>query len=127
MPLPNPTPGEMAILRVLWDRGPSTIKDIHHALAEAKETAYTTVLRMCQIMVEKSLLSRDDSERQHVYAPLLSEAEAQSGLLDDLLAKAFRGSSTTLVLRALSDSRPDGAELREIQAFLEGLQQKKLP
>jgi len=122
--LPNPTDGEMAILRVLWDRGPSTVRDIHEALTEAKDTAYTTVLRMCQIMHEKGLLSRNDAERQHVFAPCITEAEAQHGLLGDLLEKAFRGSAASLVMRALSRA-PKEAELDQIQAALDQLRKGK--
>lgn len=122
MPIPNPTDGEMAILRVLWDRGPSTVRDLHQTLAQGKDTAYTTVLRMCQIMHEKGLLSRDDSERQHVFAPRVTEEEVQGGLLGDLLEKAFRGSAASLVMRALS-SRPREAELDEIQAVLDRLRE----
>ncbi len=121
MPLPNPTDGELAILRVLWDRGPSTVKDIHAALSETKDTAYTTVLRMCQILHEKGLVSRDDSERQHVFAPCITEAEAQHGILGDLLEKAFRGSAASLVVRALSATTPREAELDQIQAVLDQL------
>lgn len=124
MSLPNPTDGEMAILRVLWDRGPSTVRDIHEALTEAKDTAYTTVLRMCQIMHEKGLLSRNDAERQHVFAPCITEAEAQHGLLGDLLEKAFRGSAASLVMRALSRA-PKEAELEQIQAALDQLRKGK--
>lgn len=124
MSLPNPTDGEMAILRVLWDRGPSTVRDIHEALTEAKDTAYTTVLRMCQIMHEKGLLSRNDAERQHVFAPCITEAEAQHGLLGDLLEKAFRGSAASLVMRALSRA-PKEAELDQIQAALDQLRKEK--
>lgn len=124
MPVPNPTDGEMAILRVLWDRGPSTVRDLHQALAERKDTAYTTVLRMCQIMHEKGLLDRNDSERQHVFAPRVTEEEVQGGLLGDLLAKAFRGSAASLVMRALS-SRPQEAELDEIQAVLDRLREER--
>lgn len=124
MSLPNPTDGEMAILRVLWDRGPSTVRDIHGALSAAKDTAYTTVLRMCQIMHDKGLLSRNDAERQHVFAPCISEAEAQHGLLGDLLEKAFRGSAASLVMRALSRT-PKDAELDQIQAVLDQLRKGK--
>lgn len=122
--MPNPTDGEMAILRELWDRGPSTVRELHDALSRNRDMAYTTVLRMCQIMHEKGLLARDDSERQHVFTPRLSEAEAQQGLLGDLLEKAFRGSAAALVLRALSRN-PGEAELDEIQAVLDRLKEER--
>ncbi len=123
MSLPKPTDGELAILKVLWDRGPSTIKDVHGVLTEGKDTAYTTVLRMCQVMHEKGLVTRDEAERQHVYAPVLSEAETQHGLLGDLLEKAFRGSAATLVLRALDRSRPE--ELDAVQALLDEMRKER--
>lgn len=123
MSVPKPTDGELAILKVLWDRGPSTVKDVHGVLTEGKDTAYTTVLRMCQVMHEKGLVTRNEAERQHVYAPVLSEEETQHGLLGDLLEKAFRGSAATLVLRALDRSRPD--ELDAVQALLDGMRKKR--
>lgn len=121
MPVPIPTDGELAILTVLWDRGPSTVKDIHRVISTGKETAYTTILRMCQIMCEKGLVTRDESERQHVYAPAVPRDGVRRELLDDLLEKAFQGSAKDLVVQALADARPDAAELDEIQAFLEKL------
>lgn len=123
MSLPKPTDGELAILNLLWDRGPSTVKDLHGALSAGKDTAYTTVLRMCQVMHEKGLVTRDEAERQHVYAPALTEEEAQRGLLGDLLEKAFRGSAATLVLRALDRSRPD--ELDAVRTLLEDLRKER--
>ncbi len=123
MSLPRPTDGELAILKVLWDRGPSTVKDVHGVLAAGKDTAYTTVLRMCQVMHEKGLVTRDEAERQHVYAPALTEEEAQHGLLGDLLEKAFRGSAATLVLRALDRTQPE--ELDAVQALLDSLKKER--
>lgn len=123
MSLPNPTDGELAILRVMWDLGPCTVKDVHRILSQSKDTAYTTVLRMCQIMQEKGLVTRDESERQHVYTPVIAEAQAQTGLLDDLLEKAFRGSASSLVLRALSGAQSDAQELEAIQEALDRLRE----
>lgn len=107
---PNPTEGELAILRVLWDRGePCTVRDVHDALSRSKDTAYTTVLKMMTIMADKGLLRRDESERSHRYTAVHPEPEVQSALLDDLMQRAFAGSALQLVQRAL-DVRAASAE-----------------
>jgi predicted transcriptional regulator len=125
MTLPRPTDGELALLRVLWDRGPSTVRELHTALATG--TAYTTVLRFCQVMFEKGLVTRNEAERQHVYAAAIAESEVQHGLMGDLVDKAFRGSAKALVVRALSGSRPSQAELDEIQALLDQMRGEGKP
>ncbi len=122
MAVPRPTDGELALLRLLWDRGPSTVKDLHNALDTG--TAYTTVLRFCQVMFEKGLVTRNEAERQHVYTAALAEDEVQTGLLGDLMDKAFRGSAKALVVRALEGSRPDRQELEEIRAILDQMREE---
>jgi BlaI family penicillinase repressor len=99
---PHPTEGELAILRVLWDRrGPCTVRDVHDALSRNKDTAYTTVLKMMTIMADKGLVLRDESERSHRYAAVHPEPTVQSALLKDLMMRAFSGSALQLVQRAL--------------------------
>lgn len=115
----RPSDGELAILRVLWSRGPSTVRDVHDALAKDRDTGYTTVLKLMQIMVEKGLVTRDESTRSHVYQAAQGEERTQACLLDDLLQKAFEGSASSLVLRALESSPADAAELEAIQAVLD--------
>jgi BlaI family penicillinase repressor len=99
---PHPTEGELAILRVLWDRrGPCTVRDVHDVLSRSKDTAYTTVLKMMTIMADKGLVIRDESERSHRYAAVHPEPTVQSALLKDLMTRAFSGSALQLVQRAL--------------------------
>ena len=90
MPQPRPTEGELAILRVLWDRpGPCTVREVHDALTRTRDTAYTTVLKMMTIMADKGLVARDESERSHRYAAVHPEPQVQSALLTDLKARGM--------------------------------------
>src|SRR5882672_9530808 len=108
---PRPTDAELAILRVLWDRGPSTVREVHGALSGTQATGYTTVLKLLQIMTEKGLVVRDESERAHVYTSRLGEQRTQRQLLRDLVDRAFEGSPAKLVLQALSGRRATNQEL----------------
>ena len=120
--LPKPTDGELAILRVLWRRGPSTVRDVMEELNQVQETGYTTVLKMMQIMTEKRLLARDEAERTHVYEPRLAEEETQRQLLGDLLERAFDGSAKKLVMQALSAKKATPKELEEIRQLLDDIE-----
>lgn len=119
---PRPTDAELAILRVLWESGPSTVRDVHQALSGSQATGYTTVLKLLQIMTDKGLVTRDESERAHVYAPRWSERRTQRQLLADLVDRAFGGSSAKLVLHALADRPASSEELRDIRALLDALE-----
>ncbi|HUP64118.1 MAG TPA: BlaI/MecI/CopY family transcriptional regulator [Thermoanaerobaculia bacterium] len=121
---PRPTDGELAILRVLWDRGECTVREVHDKLSASSAIGYTTVLKLMQIMTEKGLVERDESERAHVYRPALSEQKTQKQLLGDLLDRAFGGSATKLVLQALSTRRTSGKELAEIRSLLAKLEEE---
>ncbi len=114
--LPRPTDGELAILRVLWDDGPSTVRHIHEKLD--RDTAYTTVLKLLQIMTVKGLVHRDEAARTHIYAAAEPAAKTQRHLLKDLLDRAFAGSSTSLVLQALATKRATPEELAEIRRIV---------
>lgn len=119
MTIPNPTEGELAILRVLWSRkGPMTVREVHAVLSRAKDTAYTTVLKMLTIMADKGLVHRDDSERSHSFLPALPEPAVQASLLKDLMRRAFSGSALTLVQRALDDEMASPQELDEISRLI---------
>jgi predicted transcriptional regulator len=120
---PRPTDAELAILRVLWDRGPSTVREVHEALSAFQGSGYTTVLKLLQIMTDKGLVVRDESQRAHVYVPRLSEQRTQRQLLGDLMDRAFGGSSAKLVLQALSGRRATTEELRDIRALLDELEE----
>ncbi|MCW5556410.1 MAG: BlaI/MecI/CopY family transcriptional regulator [Verrucomicrobiae bacterium] len=118
--LPRPTEAELGILRVLWRRGPSTVRQVTGELGA--ETGYTTALKLLQIMTEKGLVVRDDSERTHVFAPAIPEEATQRQLLEDLLERAFGGSAQKLVLQALAGRRPSPAELAELRRLLDSLE-----
>ncbi|HMJ86877.1 MAG TPA: BlaI/MecI/CopY family transcriptional regulator [Vicinamibacterales bacterium] len=117
--LPRPTDSELAILRVLWERGPSTVREVHEALTDS---GYTTVLKMLQIMTDKGLVVRDESERAHVYASSISEQRTQRQLLADLMDRAFGGSPTKLVMQALSGRKANTADLTAIRELLDTLE-----
>ena len=113
----KPTDAELGILRVLWSRGPSTVRDVFDALGG--EGAYTTVLKLLQIMTEKGLVHRDDSTRTHVFEAAYSEDQTQQQLVGDLLDRAFGGSAAKLVLRALEARAASPDELAEIRKLLD--------
>lgn len=117
---PRPTDAELAILRVLWQQGPCTVRQVHEALSRERPSAYTTALKMLQIMTEKGLVRRDVSDRTHIYQAKLSEEQTQRQLVRDLLDRAFGGSSSKLVMQALSARRATAEELSEIRRLLEG-------
>jgi predicted transcriptional regulator len=120
---PRPTDAELAILRVLWGRGPSTVREVHDELSHERGTGYTTVLKLLQIMFEKGLVERDESERAHVYRPRQSEEQAQRGLVTDLLDRAFGGSAQKLVMQALTAKKASPEELAEIRRLLDELEE----
>ena len=116
----KPTEGELAILRVLWRRGPSTVKEVHEALASS--TAYTTTLKLLQIMADKGLALRDESQRAHLYRARMAEAQTEGQLVGDLLDRVFDGSASRLVQRALSARPASADELAEIRRLLDRLE-----
>ena len=119
---PRPTDTELQILRVLWRRGPSTVREVHEALAATHPTVYTTVLKLMQIMAEKGLVRRNEEQRAHVYEARLAREETQAQLLGDLLDRAFEGSATNLVMQVLSSKRASAEELEQIRAVLDELE-----
>lgn len=117
--LPRPTDAELDILRVLWERGPSTVRHVHEALVGTRETGYTTTLKLMQIMADKGLVTRDESTRTHVYTARVPQEQTQRQLLNDLVDRAFGGSATELVLRALSSRPASDEELAEIRRLID--------
>jgi len=113
----RPTDAELAILRVLWTRGPSTVRQVAEALG--RDTGYTTALKLLQIMTEKQLVVRDESARTHVYEAAFSEDETQRHLVADLVDRAFDGSAAKLVLQALAAKKATPAELAAIRRMLD--------
>lgn len=124
---PLPTDAELAILTVLWRRGPSTVREVHDALSPVQGTGYTTVLKLMQLMAPKGLVLRDESQRSHIYRAAIPEASTQRHLLGDLMDKAFEGSAAQLVMRALSVKKASSEELGAIRTLLDELatQEKK--
>lgn len=122
--IPRPTDAELAILRVLWRRGPSTVRQVHDVLSAEKPTGYTTVLKFMQIMTEKGLLLRDESRRSHVYRPQRPAEKTQQQLVGDLLDRAFEGSAQRLVMQALNAKKVTPEELAEIRALLDEIERR---
>jgi predicted transcriptional regulator len=120
--LPRPTDAEIEILKVLWRRGPSTVRDVFDSLNETKQTGYTTVLKLMQIMAEKGLVRRDETERAHRYEAAVAEEETQRQMVGDLLRRVFDGSAKRLVMQALSSERASADELEEIRRLLDRLE-----
>src|SRR5687768_5737816 len=123
--LPRPTDAELEILRVLWELGPATVRQVHEALADTRETGYTTTLKLMQIMADKGLVTRDESARTHIYAATATQVHTQRQLLKDLVDRAFGGSANALLLRALSDDGTTADELREIRKLIDDAREKQ--
>ena len=119
---PRPTDAELSILRVLWTLGPSTVRDVHEQLNRRAPTGYTTVLKLLQIMIEKGLVVRDETERAHIYEARLSEQKTQRQLLGDLADRAFGGSAAKLVMQALSGRKTSAEDLSAIRDLLDRLE-----
>ncbi|HEX6164137.1 MAG TPA: BlaI/MecI/CopY family transcriptional regulator [Vicinamibacterales bacterium] len=124
-PQPRPTDAELAILRVLWERGPSTVRQVHEALADRRETGYTTTLKLMQIMADKGLVKRNETARTHVYSAIAGEEQTQKQLVRDLVDRAFGGSAAQLVLRALSAEDATDAELKQIRKLIDDYREKR--
>lgn len=118
---PRPTASELAILQVLWEQGPATVRQVHEAVAAQagdKATGYTTTLKLMQIMAEKGHVTRDESARTHVYSARVPQQQAQKQLVGDLITKAFGGSAAKLVMHALSTHPASKEELAEIRRLI---------
>ena len=122
----RPTAAELEILGVLWELGPSTVRDVLDRLSgvRGRDLGYTTVLKLLQIMAEKGLVRRDERERAHVYAARIPAEQTQRQLLGDLLERAFGGSAALLVQQALSSKKTSPAEISRIRAYLDELEGK---
>jgi BlaI family transcriptional regulator, penicillinase repressor len=121
----QPTDVELAILRVLWQRGPSTVRQVHEALAATRNAGYSTTLKMMQVMFEKGLLLRDESQRPQLYSPADSEEKTQGEMVRDLMRKVFGGSARKLVMRAVESESVSAEELAEIRKLIKKLEGDK--
>lgn len=128
--LPRPTDAELGILRVLWDQGPSTVRQVHDMLTADRSLAYTTTLKLLQIMTEKGLVDRSfrsGDDRTHVYEARLRQDDAQRLLVGDLLDRAFGGSAARLVMQALATRRASDEDLAAIRRLLDTQQHPQGP
>ena len=117
---PRPTDAELSILRVLWQRGPSTVREVQESLNEARPTGYTTVLKTLQIMTEKGLVRRDEQQRAHVYEAQFAQQQTQRQIVGDLLTRVFDGSASNLLMHALATKKGASAEeLSQIRDILD--------
>lgn len=120
---PRPTDAELGLLRVLWEIGPATVRQVHDALGGHAD-GYTTTLKLLQIMHQKGLVSRDESERAHVYTAAVAKEQAREQLLGDLVQRVFDGSREQLVLQALGSGQATREELDRIRALLDDLEKR---
>ena len=117
---PRPTDAELGILRVLWQRGPSTVREVQESLNESRPTGYTTVLKMLQIMTEKGLVRRDEQQRAHVYEAQFAQQQTQRQIVGDLLNRVFDGSASNLLMHALATKKGTSPEeLSQIRDILD--------
>lgn len=119
----HPTESELAILQILWEHGPSSVRFVHERLQSQRE--YTTTLKLMQLMAEKGLAARDTRRKVHIYRALVSESSVQGNLLHRFVQNTFRGSAAKLVLRALGQNPTSAEELEEIKRLIEAMEQKK--
>jgi BlaI family penicillinase repressor len=123
-PAPLPTASELEILQIIWQRGPSTVREVYRTLAADREVGYSTVLKLMQIMMEKGTLVRDERVRPQVYKAAHPQGQMQRGILRDLVERAFGGSPVSLVMQALADKKATRHERRQIREMLDELDGK---
>jgi BlaI family transcriptional regulator, penicillinase repressor len=118
-PPQKPTASELEILRVLWTRGPSTVREVHEALSETKDTGYTTVLKLLQIMTTKGTVRRNETQRAHVYEAGLPAEQTKRQLAGDMLQRVFEGSASQLMMHALAGGKATSEEIDELRRLLD--------
>ena len=124
LPSSTPTEVELQILNVLWRHSSCTVRQVHNALRKQRDTGYSTTLKMMQVMTEKGLLLKDDTQRPQVYRPALSEEQTQMHLVDDLVQRAFRGAADQLVLRAVRSKHLSKNELSQIKQLIRQMERE---
>ncbi len=120
----KPTESELEILQVLWEKGAATVRQVHEVLSVYKESGYTTTLKLLQIMHEKGIVTRDDSNKTHIYQPNVDKEKTQQHLVDKMVNSLFGGSASQLVMQALGNAQTSKEELDEIQKLLNNLKKK---
>ena len=121
----QPTDRELQILQILWDNGPSTVRQVNKHMNELEKTGYTTTLKLMQIMVDKNLLDRDDSQFKHIYSTAVNEETTQNQVVGNLVDKLFSGSAEKLVMRALSAKKVSPEELANIKNLISQIEEGK--
>jgi predicted transcriptional regulator len=121
----KPTESELEILKILWNKEKATVREVHEELSKNKDSGYTTTLKLLQIMFKKGLVTRDDSNKTHIYQPAVTRQKTQKQFLDKMINTLFAGSSTQLVLQALGNQKASKDELDEIQKYLDNLKSRK--
>jgi BlaI family penicillinase repressor len=124
-PSSRPNDVELAILRVIWNRKACTVREVHDALQEERNTGYTSTLKMMQVMCEKGLLKRDDTQRPQVYRPAIPQEQTQKKIVRDLVNTVFGGSARKLVMQAVQSHKISREELAEIRNLLDQLEERK--
>ena len=119
---PRPTDAELEILRVLWSLGPCTVRQVHDELSPKRDVGYTTMLKLMQIMTDKGLLLRNESQRSHVYRARQKETVTQKQLVKDLVSRAFGGATEKLVIQALSSKKATAQEIADIRKLLDEME-----
>jgi predicted transcriptional regulator len=120
----KPTESELEILRVLWEKGEATVRDVHEILSKTKDAGYTTTLKLMQIMHEKGMVKRDERNKTHKYIPLISREKTQKQFVGKMIDTLFQGSSTQLVMQALGNHQTSKEELEEIQKLIDNLKKQ---
>lgn len=121
---PLPTSAELEILRVIWERGPSTVREVYKTLEQEREIGYSTVLKFMQIMTDKGSLVRDESVRPQIYRTARPQKQIQQGIVRDMVSRAFGGSAASLAMHALSDKKSSAEERRQIRELLDAMDKK---
>lgn len=116
---PKPTESELNILRILWEKGPLTVREVHEALDATRQKGYTTTLKLMQIMTEKEIVKRDESQRAHIYEANIQQQDTQQNMVRNLLDQVFSGSTTSLVMQALSTKKASAEEIEQIRKMLD--------
>jgi BlaI family penicillinase repressor len=115
----KPTASELEILRVLWSRGPSTVREVHESLSETKDLGYTTVLKLLQIMTTKGTVRRNETQRAHVYEACLPAEQTKRQIAGDMLQRVFEGSASQLMMHALAGRKSSPEEITELRRMLD--------
>ncbi|SEV90100.1 Predicted transcriptional regulator [Chitinophaga sp. YR573] len=121
----KPTESELEILGILWDKGASTVREVHEILEKTKDAGYTTTLKLMQIMHEKNLLTRDTTSKTHIYEAAISQESTQQQLLNKMIDTVFNGSASQLVLQALGNHRSSKEELEKIKQYLNDIENQQ--